>query len=56
MAVRITALRGQAMADLQLKDLGAMVAIATGPDGAEKLLAPFGASLAISNYNLPKRQ
>lgn len=54
-AVRIAALRGRAMADLHLEDPGAMVAIAADPDTVEKLLAPFGAALTISNYNSPKQ-
>ncbi|MBI3798495.1 MAG: SDR family NAD(P)-dependent oxidoreductase, partial [Deltaproteobacteria bacterium] len=54
-AVRTAALRGQAMAGLQLEDLGTMAAITAPPDTVEKLLAPFGTALTISNYNSPRQ-
>jgi enediyne polyketide synthase len=50
-AVRLAALRGQAMASLNTPDPGGMVALAAQPDEVEKLIKPFGPALVISNFN-----
>jgi enediyne polyketide synthase len=50
-AVRLAALRGQAMASLNIPDPGGMVALAAQPDEVEKLIKRFGPELVISNFN-----
>lgn len=54
-AVRIAALRGQAMTDLHLDDPGSMAAMTADLATVEKFIAPFGSTLTISNYNSPKQ-
>lgn len=54
-AVRIAALRGQAMTDLHLDDLGSMAAVTADPATVGRLIASFGSALTISNYNSPKQ-
>ena len=50
-AVRIAALRGEAMRSLHVSDPGAMLAIAARAEDVAPLLEPFGKSVVISNYN-----
>ena len=50
-AVRLAALRGEAMHALHVPDPGAMLAIAARSEEVQPLLEPFGQSLAISNFN-----
>jgi enediyne polyketide synthase len=54
-AVRLAALRGEAMHGLHVADPGAMLAIASRSEDVQPLLEPFGKSLAISNYNSPRQ-
>ena len=50
-AVRLAAMRGEAMRSLHVADAGAMLAIAARSEEVQPLLEPFGKSLVISNYN-----
>jgi enediyne polyketide synthase len=43
------------MSSLPLTDPGVMLAIAAGPKDIQPLLAPFGSSLVLSNYNSPRQ-
>ena len=52
-AVRLAALRGQAMAALPLADGGGMAAVAARPDAVQRLIERLGSALVISNYNSP---
>jgi enediyne polyketide synthase len=52
-AIRVAALRGKAMASLDLQDPGAMMALVASPDEVQELINPFGSALIISNYNSP---
>jgi acyl transferase domain-containing protein len=54
-AMRLAALRGEAMHSLHVADPGAMLAIASRSEDVQPLVEPFGASLAISNYNSPRQ-
>jgi enediyne polyketide synthase len=54
-AVRIAALRGKAMAELELADPGTMLAIGAEPDVVEKLIFPFKPAVTIANYNSPRQ-
>lgn len=54
-AVRVAALRGGAMADLDLDDPGAMLAITAEAGRVAELIAASGADAVISNENSPRQ-
>ncbi|HTG02182.1 MAG TPA: SDR family NAD(P)-dependent oxidoreductase [Nitrospirota bacterium] len=54
-AVRIAALRGQAMASLSGNDAGGMAAIGIDAAAVEQLIRSCGLDVTISNYNSPKQ-
>jgi enediyne polyketide synthase len=54
-AVRLAAVRGQAMGSLPLADGGSMAAVAAKPGQVGALLKPLGSALVISNYNSPRQ-
>ena len=54
-AVRLAAVRGQAMGSLRPADGGSMAAVAAKPGQVGGLLKPLGSALVISNYNSPRQ-
>jgi enediyne polyketide synthase len=54
-AVRVAALRGEAMSTLAAAGSGGMVALSATPEEARELLGSLDSSLVISNYNSPRQ-
>jgi enediyne polyketide synthase len=54
-AVRIAALRGLAMASLDVADAGAMAAVQAPPERVNEMIRPLGPTIAVANYNSPRQ-